>query len=57
MLSFMVDTFSESELATWAVLDVHLYYAWDSTHAGCMVRTHLALWSPVLTYMILLVTV
>lgn len=37
MLSFMINTFSAAELATWAVLDVHTYYAWDSSHSGCMV--------------------
>lgn len=37
MLSFMVNTFSADELKQWAILDVHVYYAWDGSHAGCTV--------------------
>lgn len=35
MLDFMVETFSSAELASWAVLDIHVYYAWDGSRAGC----------------------
>jgi hypothetical protein len=35
MITFMHSAFSDEELATWAVLDVHHYFAWDSGHSGC----------------------
>ncbi|GIQ81942.1 hypothetical protein KIPB_002989 [Kipferlia bialata] len=35
MLIWMDDTFTEEELADWAVLDVHSYYAWDWPASGC----------------------
>jgi len=36
MLEFMVKTFTQQELEQWAVLDVHVYYAWDGSRSGCM---------------------
>lgn len=38
MLDFMLNTFSTAELNSWAVLDVHVYYAWNSWLSGCMVK-------------------
>lgn len=38
MLDFMVSTFSAEELNSWAILDVHVYYAWSGADAGCTVR-------------------
>ncbi|GMI21744.1 hypothetical protein TeGR_g221 [Tetraparma gracilis] len=35
MITFMHSAFSDEELDTWAVLDVHHYFAWDSGHSGC----------------------
>jgi hypothetical protein len=37
MLDFMVRTFTEEERKTWAILDIHVYYAWDGSLSGCMV--------------------
>ncbi len=42
MLEFMVSTFNAEELNSWAILDVHRYFAWDGSASGCMVcRYHL----------------
>jgi len=37
MLEFMLSTFSAEELSSWAILDVHVYYAWSGGDSGCMV--------------------
>jgi aryl-phospho-beta-D-glucosidase BglC (GH1 family) len=37
MLDFMVETFSATELSEWAILDVHVYYAWSGGDSGCTV--------------------
>jgi len=35
MINFMVNTFTADELSAWAVLDIHVYYAWDASKSGC----------------------
>jgi hypothetical protein len=35
---FMVSSFSAEELAAWAILDTHVYYAWNAGLSGCSVR-------------------
>jgi len=35
MVDFFLANFSEEELASWAILDVHHYFAWDGGHNGC----------------------
>lgn len=32
---FMINNFSADELANWAVLDIHVYYAWNYDLSGC----------------------
>ena len=36
ILEFMLGAFTADELATWAVLDLHHYYAWSWTVSGCV---------------------
>ena len=35
IVDFFHDTFSDDELKSWAILDVHHYFAWDPGHNGC----------------------
>jgi len=35
---FMVTSFSPEELSAWAILDTHVYYAWNAGLSGCTVR-------------------
>lgn len=35
IVDFFLDTFSADELASWAILDIHHYFAWDGGHNGC----------------------
>ena len=34
---FMVTSFSSEELSNWAILDTHVYYAWNAGLSGCSV--------------------
>jgi beta-glucosidase len=35
IVQFFIDTFTESELAEWAVMDIHHYFAWNSFASTC----------------------